>query len=329
MPRRISWTPPDTPFTLAHVAPLGVTPAMLRWAESSERVTRLATGVFIASTALPDDASARHVLQAHALQLRNPAAIASHQTAALAWGLDLPSTRDAAASIPQFILPQTPRVRSRRTPDLRIAVRPLPTKHRGTHPSGLRVTSRARTAVDVAGDHDLPEALVTLDSAARRHLVEAVGERGLRAAYARTSALLEARAPLLEAVGPAATQFSRARLLHAVPLADPRRESANESLSYGHFVMAGIPVPELQARIPTSIGDLFPDFLWPHAMVIGEADGALKYTGAESLVREKRRQEILEDLGFRVVRWMHDDIVRRPGWVITRVTRALAARSPE
>ncbi len=326
MPRLVSWTPPTTPFTAAHVSPLGVTGAMIRWAEQSGMITRLTQGVFVATTAVAAEPADHHLQLALAVQLRNPTAIASHHTAALAWDLDLDDPLAAAHSIPAFIAPAGPGVRSRTGTEMTIAVRDLPQHHRAAHPSGLLVTTPARTAVDVAALGGVPEALITLDSAARLELRTSVGESRLRDAYAKEQALAASRAPLIEASRAAATLRTRRTLARIVPLADPRRESANESLSYGHFLVAGLPLPQLQVRIPTPEGDAFPDFLWADARVIGEADGAVKYTSREALVREKRRQESLEEMGFRIVRWMYSDIRQRPAAVMSRIAAALDAR---
>ncbi|HYN57249.1 MAG TPA: DUF559 domain-containing protein [Motilibacterales bacterium] len=326
MPRITSWSPPSTPFSAAHVAPLGVTGAMIRWAERAGTITRLTQGVYIASASVTSDPIAHHLQLALALQVRNPSVIASHHTAALAWDLDLDDDFDAASAVPSFIAPADEGTRSKVRPKLTIAVRKLPPQHRAAHPSGLLVTTPARTAVDVASLGGVPEALITLDSAARLELRSQVGERRLRDAYGSSQMLEAARASLLEATKHAATLPTRRRLADVVPVADPRRESANESLSYGHFLLAGLPLPELQVRIPTPEGDAFPDFLWADARVIGEADGAVKYTSPEVLVREKRRQEALEQMGFLVVRWMYSDIRQRPSSVIARIVSALAAR---
>ena len=326
MPRIASWTPPTTPFTAAHVAPLGVTEAMLRWAEQSGAITRLTHGVFVAAGSVPADPNARHLQLALALQLRNPSAIASHHTAALAWDLDLDDALTASAAPPAFIAPASTGLKSKAHRGLTIAIRDLPTHHRTEHPSGLLVTTPARAAVDVASLSGLPEALITLDSAARLELRSRVGERRLRDAYTNEKLVETSRAPLTEASEHAATLRTRRNLADAVRLADPRRESANESLSYGHFVLAGLPLPELQVHIRTPEGDTFPDFLWADAMVIGEADGAVKYTSREDLVQEKRRQEALEQMGFRIVRWMYSDIRQRPAAVVARIAAALAAR---
>ena len=326
VPRKTSWTPPTTPFTAAHVAPLGVTDAMIRWAEHSGTITRLTHGVFVATGSVPTDPPARHLQLSLALQLRNPSAIASHHTAALAWDLDLDDALTASAAAPAFIAPAGPGLRSKAHGGMTIAVRDLPTHHRIEHPSGLLVTTPARTAVDVAALSGLPEALITLDSAARLELRSHVGERRLRDAYTNERLLETSRAPLLAASRFAATLRTRRSLADVVPLTDPRRESANESLSYGHFLRAGLPLPELQVRIRTPEGDVYPDFLWSGSMVIGEADGVVKYTARDDLLREKRRQEALELMGFRVVRWMYSELRHRPAAVVARIAAALAAR---
>jgi very-short-patch-repair endonuclease len=300
---------------------------MLERAASSGRIIRLAHGVYVAPDAAATDPCEQHLQAALAHQLRNPQLIASHATAALAWGLDLADTRGAATSAPAFIAPMGSGLRSGSTSRARVHSRDLPTQHRTTHPSGLYLTTPHRTAVDVASELKLPEALVTLDSTLRLDLRATVGERGLRRAYRDTRLLERLGAPLLEVGHAAATQHTRRWLSEVLPMADPRRESAAESLSFGHFALAGLPLPELQARIETSEGDLFADFLWADQMVIGEVDGAMKYQRTEDLVAEKRRQERIERLGFLVVRWMTDEILIRPGGVVARVRDAIDARS--
>jgi hypothetical protein len=300
---------------------------MLERAAATGRIMRLAHGVYVANDAAATDPSEQHLQAALAHQLRNPRLIASHATAALALGLALADTLGAAASAPSYIAPIGSGIRSRTTSRARVHSRDLPTQHRTTHPSGLYLTTPHRTAVDVASELAMPEALVTLDAALRLDLRASVGERGLRRAYRDARLLERLGAPLLEAGHTAATQHTRRWLSEVLPMADPRRESAAESLSFGHFALAGLPLPDLQACIETPEGDLFADFLWADQMIIGEVDGALKYQRTEDLVAEKRRQERLERLGFLVVRWMTDEILVRPAGVVYRVRTAIDARS--
>jgi very-short-patch-repair endonuclease len=328
MPRTVGWDPPRTPFTLSDVAPLGVTRNVVRSALASGRVVPLARGVFIAAVALAGDPAGLHVQRAIAQQRRRPTAIASHRTAALAWGLALDQPAEAADAASCFIVPERPEVRSRSGEGFAIAVRDLPAEHRVAHPSGLLVTSLARTAVDVAAvEPSLPAALVVVDATARRLLIDAVGERRARTHYTRPQSLAAAVRPLREAAEHAATQFTRQRLQMVIDLADARRESPLESFSFGQMVLYGLPLPQLQVRIRTPEGDMYPDFLWEEAMVIGEADGMSKYRTPEDLRAEKWRQEVLERLGYRVVRWADRDIRRHPAQVMGRVAAAIEARS--
>ncbi len=189
------------------------------------------------------------------------------------------------------------------------------------------MTTPARTAVDVAAGLRTPEALITLDSAARLALVENVGSSRVRNHYARPRSLAAAVAPLKEAAAVAGTQFTRAGLARLVALADPRRESGLESLSFGNMVDVGFPMPELQVHIATPEGDAYVDFLWREQMVIGEADGLKKYATPADLHREKLRQELLERMGYIVIRWTWEEMYLRPAAVLRRIEAALDARA--
>ena len=327
MSRTSRWDPPATPFIWAHVAPLGVTRPMIHTAARVGRITRLAKGVYIASSAVATEPVARHLQRALAQQLLRSTAIASHHTAALAWDLDLVDPQAAAAAPVAFTKPPGSSTRSEATADATVGVRALPHHHRVQHPSGLLVTTPARTAVDVAAGLRTPEALITLDSAARLALVEHVGSRRVRDHYTRARSLAATVAPLEEAAAVAGTQVTRPRLARLVALTDPRRESGLESLSYGTMIDLGFPLPELQARIITTEGDAYVDFLWREQMVIGEADGLKKYATPADLHREKLRQELLERMGYVVVRWTWEEMNRRPAAVLRRIEAALDARA--
>jgi hypothetical protein len=159
--------------------------------------------------------------------------------------------------------------------------------------------------------------LVLLDAAARQ-LVERYVSSPRQSDYANPRLAQAAREQF-------STACARPGLALAIASADPRRESVAESLSAGHFMLAGLPAPEYQARIATSHGTFYPDFLWPELRVIGEVDGAIKYQNADAYVEEKRREQILRDLGYIVIRWLAREIMLTPTVVIDRVARALSA----
>ena len=301
---------------------------MIHTASSARRITRLANGVYIASSAVATDPIARHLQLALSQQLLRPTAIASHHTAALAWGLDLADPEASATAPVAFIKPPSSGTRSEATPHATVAVRMLPHHHRVQHPSGLLVTTPARTAVDVASGLRTPEALITLDSSARIALGEHVGSSRMRDHYTSPRRLAAAVAPLEEAAALAGTQFTRPHLERLVSLTDPRRESGLESLSFGQMVDVGFPVlPELQVHIRTPEGDAHVDFLWREKMVIGEADGLKKYVTEADLHLEKLRQESLERMGFCVIRWTWQEMNLRPAGVLRRIEAALDARA--
>ena len=78
-----------------------------------------------------------------------------------------------------------------------------------------------------------------------------------------------------------------------------------------------------QAQIYTPHGTIYPDFLWPDLMLIGECDGAVQYSDQQSIVAEKEREQLLRDLGYRIVRWVAREIMTRPDLVLARIERAL------
>jgi hypothetical protein len=308
---------------LEHVAKLGVTPRVLATAQQSGRIARLARGVYVAADAVAADPIPAHLQRAGAHQLLLPRGIASHSTAALAWGLELNDAQREADGPVRFIEPAGAGTRARRTPGLRIAVRELPPQDRALHPSGLIVTTRDRTAVDVAAECGLPEALITLDSAARLNLREAAGREWIRDTARSRSARSASVRLLADAAQRAATQLSRRHLARVLPLVDGRRESPAESLSFGHMVLAGLPLPEVQVLLVDDEGELYVDFLWREAGLVGEVDGNLKYTTPEALVAERRRQRRVEECGWRVVRWEAGAIRRRPLSVMEYLARHL------
>ena len=59
-------------------------------------------------------------------------------------------------------------------------------------------------------------------------------------------------------------------------------------------------------------------------VVFGEADGLLKYTDREVLVREKRREDRLREAGFEVFRFTWAEALHRPDLLAENARRAFA-----
>jgi very-short-patch-repair endonuclease len=116
----------------------------------------------------------------------------------------------------------------------------------------------------------------------------------------------------------------RRTLLEAVSRADPRIETVLESISWNAFIDAELDLPTPQVTLVGASGRRWRvDFVFDDR-VIGECDGAMKYGNADSLWREKKRQEDLEQAGYIVVRWTWEEIMHRPWEVVERIRRALA-----
>lgn len=232
-------------------------------------------------------------------QLETPL-VASHSSAALLWGLPAPTNR--AVEVIQRTGPSG---------NARGLVRHghhLDDGHRATV-SGLPVTAPVRTVVDCAMSLGSRAALATADGA-------------LHAGVSRGSCLA-----LLERMsGRRGVVQARACL----ELADDGAESPGESCARFAVLAAGLPVPETQVRVETHLGIFWSDLGWPAWRLLAEYDGRSKYeaggSAAAVVLAEKRRQDAIEEAGFRVLRITADDL-RAPERLVARILRALPSRA--
>ena len=179
----------------------------------------------------------------------------------------------------------------------------------------MAVTSRARTAIDIARESTRLEcAVAAIDSA-------------LRSGVTRDD---------LEAVVMRCRSWRGARMAgRALALADGRAANPGESWSRVVLIQQGVAPTGLQVPVYDEDGLVgFADFGWDD--VLGELDGKGKYgigvdsdpeEAARIVWREKRREDRLRALGNDVVRWTYADH-RRPQVIAARVIAA-QARAPE
>lgn len=211
--------------------------------------------------------------------------VASHGSAAALLGLDLLRDPDAT----QTVLTVRPGQRGHRDLDgIRVHRAGLPPWH-VSEVNGLPVTTVARTLVDLTRALSLRDGVVAMDAA-------------LHSGRVRLEQLEEV---LADCRG---WPWIR-RAASAVKLTDPAAESALESLSRIFFCAHDIPAPRTQFVVRS--GQRFiarTDFWWEKPRVAGEADGLGKYAALADLHAEKLRQERIEALGIRVVRWTWGDI---------------------
>ena len=231
----------------------------------------------------------RHRLLTAAVSGRaGPEAVVSHQSAAVLHGFELWNT-------PLHLVHLT---RDRRSGGGRSGHRHLHSAHlpsdEVTTVDGLRVTTAARTVLDLARSLPFEQALVAGDSAFRAGAVSL---------------------PDLTAAG--ISSHSR-RVRRVVGNLDGGSESVGESRSRALFVREQLPLPRSQADLFDAEGNHLGrvDFLWEEAAVVAEFDGRVKYgrlvgagdTPADVLWREKLREDSIRAAGWQVVRWTWADL---------------------
>ena len=308
------WALPTQPVTRALLSSSGVSDEMIRTQLRAGRLIRVRQGVYLARDAWPESAADLHVMLARAEQVVNPTAVISHESAAVVWGLPTPGFTPWHASKPSVTLLDKG-LHGWSGTATRHEAR-LPTSDLTRDSDGYTVTTVARTAIDLARPLGLPGALAILDHAARL-LITSYVTNPRRSDFASPRLVAAARESLLAAAG-----RHSARLTPTVALVVPARESPAESLTAGHLQLSGLPTPLFQAPIDTPHSTVYPDFLWPDLRLIGECDGAVKYSDQQSIVAEKEREQLLRDLGYCIVRWMAREIMR-PDLVLARIERAL------
>ncbi|GAB0108615.1 hypothetical protein JMUB6875_76460 [Nocardia sp. JMUB6875] len=122
-----------------------------------------------------------------------------------------------------------------------------------------------------------------------------------------------------------------------VGMLDGRSQSIGESLSRSMIQRAGLPLPASQGNVFTPDGRFVArvDFYYESAGVVCEFDGPTDYGRllrpgqdvATAIHRERVRETYLRRLGFEVVRWTWDDLVR--GTPAHRLREALAGNRPK
>lgn len=163
---------------------------------------------------------------------------------------------------------------------------------------GMAVTSLVQTVVDCIVRMELPEAVAVVDAV--------LGSR-------RTNGEGLTRKDLLDWSDQLPSAAKRRRVVEVLALADEASESVGESRSRALIHVLGLPAPVLQHPFYDDEGFIGrTDFFWPEQRVIGEFDGDAKYlddallgdmSTREAILAEKKREDRLRALGYKVVRW--------------------------
>ena len=177
---------------------------------------------------------------------------------------------------------------------------------------GVRVTSVARTLIDVGCTAGFATTVIAADAALHRGVVT---PEALAAALGRTRhrrAAAEARRALM--------------------FADGRSESAGESLTRTVMRRSGLPEPGVQITIYAPDGTFIgrADLGYPELGVLIEFDGLIKYSkllkpgerAPDVVLAEKLREDRLRDLGYLVVRLVWSELAD-PVAVARKITTKL------
>jgi len=153
---------------------------------------------------------------------------------------------------------------------------------------GLRATTIARTLRDLCRRAAPVEALIAIDAAVRLRLIDKV-------ALTRQHSLGSLAAPA---------------------------ESPMETRLRWLLLQAGLPRPEVQTELRDTAGRFLgrADLYYPSSRLVIEYDGA---NHRDRLVEDNRRQNLLINAGFRILRFTATDVHQRSDVVVAQVRSAL------
>ena len=228
-------------------------------------------------------------------------AVVSHQSAAQLHGLGYKTFTGAVVTVPHR--------RSNRF--VEVVVHQSTDLHRRhvTHIAGLPITNPVRTMFDLASVTEIDElrSIAQKALAARRvtyeSLVEILEELGRRGRPGTTHFR-----KLIEEVSPG----------HAVP------ESVMEEKMLALISEGGLPRPTLQMPLPwRSPTQGRVDFAYEDARVIIECDGRRWHTTMEAFESDRRRDNLAQLHGWRVLRFTWSDLNETPARVLFQIAQAL------
>ncbi|WP_415639095.1 hypothetical protein, partial [Prescottella defluvii] len=268
---------------------------------------RLRPGTYASQAELDAlDAAAVHRLQAEATACAaSPGAVLSYQSAAVVHALDMWNTPLDVVHLTRNRRSGGSRTRRRHVHSA--ALRP----DEVTAVGGLRVTTVARTVLDLARSLPFEQAVVS-------------GDHALHSTALTLAELQDASDALPVHAG-------RNRARRVVDLLDGRAESVGESRSRVLLIREQLPIPACQPNLyaadGTHLGRV--DFLFEERGVVGEFDGRVKYgrfvpegrTAADVLWAEKQREDAIRAAGWQVVRWVWDELAT-PSVIVDRIAGA-------
>lgn len=295
---------PEHPFLLSQIASLGLTRAGVRSALDEGAVRRVLHGVYCRAD-LEDTLELR--ARAAALVLSKDQVLCD-RSAAWLWGVACLEYAEQEF-LPALEVVSIGGADRRRREGLLGGKRDL-VDDEVCEIEGIRVTTPARTACDLACLRGRHSALAVYDSFRRQH--------GLTVAdYQRTLARFHGRRGV-----------KQARELAAYAVDDA--ESPGESWTRMSIIDEGLPAPEPQVWVLVSgLGWVRLDLAYKHLRVAVEYDGEEHHTRDEDRAHDERRREALRGDGWIVIVVRKSDLtgVARQRW-LDELRAALADRIP-
>lgn len=170
---------------------------------------------------------------------------------------------------------------------------------------GRPLTAPAWTAIEVARGLPRPRALATLDAALRSQACD------------RRDLLLAAKAQ--------AGHPGIVNVRDLIPLARPEAESPMESEARLVMHDGGLPEPVLQYPIVDRDRRCWRlDFAWPDQKVAVEYDGFDWHSSPEHLRRDRQKRAALQEIRWRVLAVVSDDVRRHPSRMVRWIDGQLA-----
>jgi hypothetical protein len=169
---------------------------------------------------------------------------------------------------------------------------------------GRPLTTPSWTAVEVARSLRRSRALATLDAALRSRRCD--------------------RPDLVAAAKAQAGRRGIVVVRELIPLARPEAESPMESEARLVMLDGGLPEPVLQYEIVDRDGRLWRvDFAWPDRRLAVEFDGFDWHSSREALRKDRQKRAALEEIGWRVLSIVSDDVRTHPDVMVRRIDAQL------
>ena len=169
---------------------------------------------------------------------------------------------------------------------------------------GLRATTVHRTLLDLCSRWPAIEALIAIDMAIHARMINLTGLRRYADSNKGAAGVL--------------------RLRRLAKMAEPA-ESPMETRLRWLLLKRGMPPPLTQTRLYDGAGRFVgrADLYYPAAHLVVEFDGG---NHRERLVSDDRRQNLLINAGFRLLRFTAADVHQRPETVAAQVMAALGMK---